>query len=84
MDLTMQVSVMRETSGWLVAIQCMKVEWRSATTTYGALSVMTLLQGLTVRLFVGNLDLVMQVGLLQQSMANFVLCPLINTEISLL
>ena len=54
---------MREISGLLVAIQCMKVEWRSVTITYGALCVMTFLEGLIVPLFVDNLDLVMLVHL---------------------
>ena len=39
----------------------MKVEWRSVTTTYGALCAMTFLEGLIVLLSVDNLDLVMLV-----------------------
>ena len=52
---------MRETSDLLVAILCMKVEWRSVTTTYGALCAMTFLEDLIVLLSVDNLDLVMLV-----------------------
>ena len=47
-----------------MATLCMKVEWRSATTTSGALSVMTLLEGLIVLLYAGNLDLAMLVCLI--------------------
>ena len=53
---------MREMSGLLAATLFMKVEWRSATIIYGVLSVMTLLQGLIVLLFVGSLDLAMLVS----------------------
>ena len=59
--LFVQLPVQKEISGLSTATLCMKVDWRSATTTYGALSVMILLQGLIVLLFAGNLDLVIQV-----------------------
>ena len=56
-----QLPARKVLSGLLMATLCMKVEWRSAITTYGALSVMTLLQGLIVLLSAGSLALVIQV-----------------------
>ena len=56
-----QLPARKEISGLLMATPCMKVEWRSAITTFGALFVMTSLQGLIVLLFAGSLVLAIQV-----------------------
>ena len=58
----MQVKhALKEMFDWLMVPTSMKVVWKSATTTFGVQSVMTVLTDETVQWSAGNLDLPMQV-----------------------